>query len=663
MARPSHVLALLLCASATAQVENGRLNVAFVVWDGMELIESMGPAHVFAFAPGMDEFTVSATRDPIKSAFVTIVPEYTFDDCPRPDVIVLPGGSIWVPLLGEPYGDWLTEHAPQARLTLSVCNSAILLADLGLLDGRQATCGPSNLDDLMLLGHDVKAFVNRRWVHDGNIITSQSYLGGLDAAIYAVRVLRGPEGERQVLDWSNYDGDLSRFDAMHAEPGIVPVSRRREIVSILMSDGVDAAVERYRQWEASGKPAYTPPLDRFAESDLFQWMAWGYERSGRVELSQKISEFKARIWPDGPRWAEPRTVASPGRVAGPPSLVDVNGDGRLDVVVPCADPAGGGGGQLAVRLGDGKGEFAAEPARATVPFPGRALWLAMGDVDEDGAIDAMVAHHDSYDVAILLGDGRGGFTEAPRRRVTMLDGSDAHTHSLAVADVNHDAHLDLLTTCPDDNAVAVMLGDGKAGFRRAPGSPFAVGSQPYEGLCVALLDGDSHPDVVVPNLWAGSVSVLLGDGMGGFRQSADAPVPVGARPGFVTVGDLNGDEAIDIVATHDDDPILDILLADRGGGWSPAPGSPLRLDQPVWEAAIADLDGDGSRDIVLGGSRDRVIVLFGDGRGRFGARTSTIATARPGPGRVRLADLNGDGTPDIIVTYYDADVVDVCFSE
>jgi len=59
---------------APAPQDEGRLNVAFLVWDGMELIESMGPAHVFAFAAGMDEYTVSKTRDPIRSEFVTIFP-------------------------------------------------------------------------------------------------------------------------------------------------------------------------------------------------------------------------------------------------------------------------------------------------------------------------------------------------------------------------------------------------------------------------------------------------------------------------------------------------------------------------------------------------------------------------------------------------------------
>jgi|GEM_PF-445408 len=283
-----------------APADQERLAVAFVVWDGMELIESMGPAHVFSFAPGMDEYTVSASTDPIRSEFVTIVPEYTFENCPEPDVIVIPGGGIWVPRTDEAYGAWLKRNVPKTRLTVSVCNSAILLAELGLLDGREATCAQSNIDDIMLLGRDVKGYVNRRWMHDGNIITSKSYLGGLDAAIYAVRVLRGEEGERQVLGWSNYEGDLSKYDELHAQPGIVPVSRRREIVRILERDGVDAAVARFREWKLSGAPAYVPPF-KASEPDKFQWMAWGAEKVGHFDQALRICEFKVRVWPDSAR--------------------------------------------------------------------------------------------------------------------------------------------------------------------------------------------------------------------------------------------------------------------------------------------------------------------------------------------------------------------------
>jgi len=219
-------------------------------------------------------------------------------DCPDPDVIVVPGGALWVPSGDQEYREWLQKWVPRTKLTLTVCNSAILLAELGLLDGKEATCGDANLDDLMLAGTNVKAYLNRRWVHSGNIVSCKSYLGGLDGAIYAVRALRGKDEEARVLAWVNYDGDLSRWDALHSEPGRVPVSRRREVVGILESDGVDMALAFFRDWEESARPRLSPELEKFGEENLFQWMAWGDLRRERFEHALLITEFMARAWPD-----------------------------------------------------------------------------------------------------------------------------------------------------------------------------------------------------------------------------------------------------------------------------------------------------------------------------------------------------------------------------
>lgn len=364
--------------------------------------------------------------------------------------------------------------------------------------------------------------------------------------------------------------------------------------------------------------------------------------------------------PPRPLWDEPRTVAGAGRIAGPPAVVDVNADGHPDLVVLSADPHGGPAGQLVVFLGDGLGDFRRRGGGTGVPFPGRALWLAAGDVNEDGRIDAVVGHHDSYGLAVLLGAGNGDFG-APAGLVMAHHGPDPHTHALVLSDVNGDAHLDVVSTCADDNAVAVLLGDGAGAFEPAPGSPFDAGNQPYEGVSVALFDGDTLPDIAVPNLWGSAASVLLGDGRGRFRQAPNSPIAVGPRPGFVAVGDLNNDGLADMVVTHDDDPVVDLLLGDGKGGMAAAPGSPIHVGQPVWEAVVADVDRDGDNDVVLGGSRDQVMVLIGDGRGGVRGRPLAIRTPRSGPGRVRVVDLNGDERPDLVVTYYDSNVVDVYF--
>lgn len=163
---------------------------------------------------------------------------------------------------------------------------------------------------------------------------------------------------------------------------------------------------------------------------------------------------------------------SPIALPQPPSNVaagDVNGDGRLDLVLPIGQE-----GKLAVLLGSGTGAFQPAPG-SPLPLPEAGGEMALADLNGDGRLDVALANHDTYNVTILSGDGRGGFTPAPGSPVVARAGNRPHTHGLAVADLNRDGKPDLVTVNSTDQDVSVLLGDGQGLFVPAPGSPFAVG--------------------------------------------------------------------------------------------------------------------------------------------------------------------------------------------
>jgi hypothetical protein len=349
---------------------------------------------------------------------------------------------------------------------------------------------------------------------------------------------------------------------------------------------------------------------------------------------------------------------SPIAVVGAPGSVvigEVNGDGRPDVLVAASRG-------ITVLLGRGDGQFRVA-AGSPVKLPDPATEMVLGDFSGDGRLDLALANHDSYGVTILLGDGNGGFALAPPTRVVMKEGGRPHTHGLLTGDLNGDGKLDLVTVNSNDNDVSVAFGDGRGGFTGAP-SPFGVGQSPYPGALGDLND-DGHLDIIVPSTAsrtsfrgasAGGLTALIGNGRGGYRSE---PVPLRTgRPGFVAVGDVNDDRAPDLVVSHLERNELTVLAGDGKGGFTETAGSPYDLGHAAWYVAVADLNGDGMADVAAAAG-DGVRVLLGDGTGGFRPAPGSPFAAGQGTWQLAVGDVTGDGKPDVVTSDLESDSVTI----
>ncbi|HEX9759647.1 MAG TPA: VCBS repeat-containing protein [Candidatus Acidoferrales bacterium] len=353
--------------------------------------------------------------------------------------------------------------------------------------------------------------------------------------------------------------------------------------------------------------------------------------------------------PIGQRAQQPLFVRSSSFGVGtaPADLAagDFNGDQKPDVAV-----ANSGSDNVTILLGDGRGGLRPAPRSPFAAGP-RPHIIVVVDFNRDGKADLAVSEHDSNEVRVFLGDGSGGFRAANGSPFTALTRTPPHNHGLSVGDVNADGDPDMVTSNQNDNSVSVLLGDGRGGFAAAPGSPFAVGRDPYPHA-LGDLNGDGKLDIVTPNVRGNSVSVLLGDGKGGFANAPGSPISVIARPFYVAVGDLNGDGRADMVITHDDTSRITILLGDGGGGFRPAPGSPLDAQRRGGRVLLSDVNGDGKCDAVLAAGSS-MVVLLGDGRGGFSQAHGSPYATPSGTWSIALADLNGDGNVEILGTSFE----------
>jgi hypothetical protein len=343
-----------------------------------------------------------------------------------------------------------------------------------------------------------------------------------------------------------------------------------------------------------------------------------------------------------------RTVIPVGHHPGSIVVADVNHDGKPDIIVAnTVDET------VSVLLGDGKGHFAPAPGS---PFKCGASPndIAVADMNADGNPDLVIANTGTPYITILLGDGNGGFAPAPHS--PFATESYPHVHGVAAADFMGNGKPAVVTDSWGHDQILLIPGDGK-GNLISPEKTFNTGKRPYQRLRSADFNGDGRPDVVTTDLESNAVTILLGDGKGGFMEATGSPFPAGEAPWSMAIGDINGDGKPDLAILPYEPDVREpknvgvtVLLGNGRGGFTKMPGSPFSLAgcRGPDSVAIGDVNGDGLADIVANcGQNHRVMLYLGTRAGGFQISPLEVQTGWSG---IAVADLLGDGKHEIIVS-------------
>jgi hypothetical protein len=415
---------------------------------------------------------------------------------------------------------------------------------------------------------------------------------------------------------------------------------------------------------------------------------------------------------------DPRVDYSMGSGTGKVRLADLDRDGRLDLIVPTS-----GSNAVTVRLGTGGTTFG---AAQDFPAGNSPSFLAVGDLNGDGRLDVAVASRGANSVSILLGSGSGSFGPPS---TFPLPSSGAQPTAIALGDVDGDGRLDLavsndfvgtdfcrgngngtfgpVTVIPPsrttaDVALADLNGDGRAdlvtanyGFGPNPGETTVTVNLSTGGgmfgppvfwdtgfrsntVVVVDLDADGTPDLVTSDEANNSTSILRGNGNGTFREKIGFG-STGQRPAGLSVGDVNGDGALDLAMANKNSGTVTVLLRtvehptptllqsfsaaptdhgielrwrlsdpaqvsdlvlerSMGPAWTPVAGTPRLEDQSF---VLVDRDAAPGRESIyrLRGLVAGVVRVLGTVHVRTAPITAALLPVVPSPARreVRLA--------------------------
>jgi len=314
------------------------------------------------------------------------------------------------------------------------------------------------------------------------------------------------------------------------------------------------------------------------------------------------------------------------------ALGDLDADGDLDALV-----ANTGAAQT-VWENDGFGNYSS----LTSFGAGSSMDVALGDLDGDRDLDAVVANNGTAQT-VWLNNGDGTFATDP---ISPTFGA-GESYGVGLGDLDGDGDLDAVVANynqPQD----VYLNDGIGIFTPHPiSSTFGLGDRSF-GLALGDLDADGDLDVVIANSNQPQ-TVWLNDGSGVFSPHSSTPTFGDGISHAILLGDLDDDYDLDaIVVNYNQEQT--VWVNNGSGAFSP------HLTTPTFggltsshAAALGDLDGDGDLDVVLADSPSSEYVWLNNGSGVFSAHPTHPTFGAGRSYGVSMGDLDGDGDLDVVI--------------
>jgi hypothetical protein len=363
-----------------------------------------------------------------------------------------------------------------------------------------------------------------------------------------------------------------------------------DIFSLNINGGLTTVSAQNGGFNAPRGFDYSPPGQLFPQFSVRDLKSGDLNGDGALDLVVAASGLSdaAIMFGDGNGAFNAPVSINSGVIGGAPGAVEIrdfNNNGSLDLALLNPNTR-----DLVILNNAGQGAFM--PA-ARISVGVNATGFVSADFNNDGNLDIVVSG-ESIGLALYLGDGGLGFTQS----ATGIGGNITNVFFTS-GDFNGDGKRDLAifddlqSQSGNGVNIVILLGDGQGGF----GQPSNVRIQePLIFLSAADLNLDGRDDLIYTHGFIGNaLFVVLSNPEGGF--GAPTPYQVGGVTGSVVSADINGDGKLDLISSSFDTGTISLLLGDGDGGFNPQMSLPV-FDSPSL-IATGDFDQDGRIDLAI----------------------------------------------------------------
>jgi transcriptional regulator GlxA family with amidase domain len=187
-------------------------NVGIFVFHDIELLDFAGPYEVFSVTSELNNyqlfkvFTIASDSGVVQSVNgLRVVPDFTFNNHPPVDILVVPGGAgTKAEIKKREVLDWVHKTFENSKITMSVCSGARILGSLGLLDHIESITHHEVIAHLKEIAPNTLINPDKRFIDTGRIMTAGGISAGIDLSLHIIRKLHGETTVNKTIRYMEY---------------------------------------------------------------------------------------------------------------------------------------------------------------------------------------------------------------------------------------------------------------------------------------------------------------------------------------------------------------------------------------------------------------------------------------------------------------------------